>query len=74
MVCTVCKSMTVREVADKKEVEALRHDGETTNCDSCDKKFSVKRTGPPRKGAASQKVTVVNAEGKECMFIVPMKG
>ena len=65
MVCTVCKSMTMREVADKKEVELLRHDGETMNCDSSDEKFPVKRTGPPSKEPASQKVTVVNAEGKE---------
>ena len=73
LVCSECKSIAVKEVADEKEVEALCHDGGSIHCDSCDKKFTVKRTGPPGKGATSQKVTIVNAEGKECMFIVPMK-
>ena len=74
LVCSECKSITVKEVADDKEVEALCHDGGSMHCDSCKKKFTVKRTGPPGKGTTSQKVTIVNAEGKECMFIVPMKG
>ncbi len=73
LVCSECKSITVKEVADEKEVEALCHDGGSMHCDSCEKKFTVKRTGPPGKGTTSQKVTIVNAEGKECMFIVPMK-
>lgn len=73
LVCTECKSITVKEVADEKEVEALCHDGGSVHCDSCEKKLTVKRTGPPGKGATSQKVTIVNAEGKQCMFIVPMK-
>lgn len=73
LVCTECKSITVKEVADEKEVEALCHDGGPMHCDSCEKKFTVKRIGPPGKGTTSQKVTIVNAEGKECMFVVPMK-
>ena len=73
LVCTECKSITVKQVADEKEVEALCHDGGSMHCDSCRKKVTIKRTGPPGKGTTSQKVTIVNAEGKECMFIVPMK-
>ena len=74
LVCSECKSITVKEVADEKEVEALCHDGGSMHCDSCKKEFTVKRTGPPGKGTTSQKVTIVNAEGKECMFVVPLKG
>ncbi len=74
LVCTECKSVTVKEVADEKEVEALCHDGGSLHCDSCKKKFTVKHIGPPGKGADSPKMTIVNAEGKECMFIVTMKG
>ena len=74
LVCTECKSVTVKQVADEKEVEALCHDGGAIHCDACQNKYTIKRTGPPGKGATSQKVTIVNAEGKECMFIVPMKG
>lgn len=73
LVCSECKSITVKEVADEKEVEALCHDGGSMHCDSCEKKFTVKRIGPPGKGATSQKVTIVNADGKECMFVVPLK-
>jgi hypothetical protein len=74
LVCTECKSLTVKQVADDKEVEALCHDGGSVHCDSCKTKLTVKTAGPPGKGATSPKVTIVNAEGKECMFIVPMKG
>ena len=74
LVCSECKSITVKEVAEEKEVEELCHDGGSMHCDSCKKKLTIKRTGPPGKGITSQKVTIVNSEGKECMFIVPMKG
>jgi hypothetical protein len=68
-----CKSITVKEVADDKEVEALCHEGGTLHCDSCKKKVTIKRVGPPGKESITSKVTIVNAEGKECMFVVPMK-
>ncbi len=68
-----CKSITVKEVADEKEVEALCHDGGTMHCDACEKKVTIKHSGPPGKGATSSKVTYLNADGKECMFIVPIK-
>ena len=74
LVCTECKSVTVKQVADEKEVEALCHNGGTVHCDSCKKKFTIKHLGPPGKGTDSPKVTIVNAEGKECMFVVLMKG
>lgn len=73
LVCMECKSVTVKEVADDKEAEALCHDGGTLHCDSCKKKVTIKRSGPPGKGSTSTKVTYVNEEGKECMFLVPMK-
>jgi hypothetical protein len=73
LVCKECESVTVKEAADDQEAEKLCHDGGTVHCASCDKKLTVKRTGPPGKGGIGSKVTIVNAEGKECMFIVPMK-
>lgn len=72
LVCRECESVTIKEAADDQEAEKLCHDGGTVHCASCDKKFTVKRTGPPGKGATTTKVTIVNAEGKECMFIVPL--
>ena len=73
LVCMDCKSITVKEVADEKEVAALCHEGGTLHCDGCKKKVTTTHSGPPGKGTTSSKVTIVNAEGKECMFIVPMK-
>ena len=73
VVCKECDSVTVKTVADAAEVEALCHDGGSVHCDSCKAKHVIKRVGPPGKEALSSKVTIVNAEGKECMFIVPMK-
>lgn len=72
MVCKECESVTIKEVANAEEVEALCHDGGSLHCDSCEKKVTVKRIGPPGKGHTTSKVTIVNAEGKECMFIVPL--
>lgn len=72
VVCMDCKSVTVKEVADENEVAALCHEGGSMHCDSCKKKFTIKHVGPPGKGLDKSKVTIVNAEGKECMFIVPM--
>ena len=73
-VCMDCKSITVKEVADEKEVEALCHDGGSIHCDGCKKKATIRRVGPPGKETiVGTKVTYLNAEGKECMFIVPIK-
>lgn len=73
VVCMECKSITMKDVADEKEVEALCHEGGTMHCDGCKKKATIKHSGPPGKGSTTSKITMVNAEGKECMFIVPMK-
>ena len=73
VVCKECDSITVKKVADAAEVEALCHDGGSMHCDSCKKKHVIKRVGPPGKETITAKVVIVNAEGKECMFIVPMK-
>lgn len=73
VVCMECKSIAVKEAADEKEVEALCHDGGAMHCDSCKMKSTIKRTGPPGKGSAASKVTYMNEDGKECMFVVPVK-
>jgi len=74
LVCTKCKSITVKEVADEKEVAALCHNGGTVHCDSCKKDYTVKTLGPRSKGGSTvTEVTIVNAEGKTCMFVVPMQ-
>lgn len=73
VVCKECDSVTVKEVADEKEVEAMCHDGGSMHCPSCKKKFTVKSVGPRPGGPTVTKVTIVNAEGKECMFLVPLK-
>lgn len=73
LVCMECKSVAVKEVGDDKEVAALCHDGGSVHCASCDKKFTVKSVGPRPGGPVATKVTIVNAEGKECMFIAAVK-
>lgn len=73
LVCMECKSVTVKEVKDEKEVEALCHEGGTLHCDACKKKVTIRHSGPPGKGTTSKKITYVNEEGKECMFVVPVK-
>lgn len=73
LVCVECQSVTMKEVADDKEAEALCHEGGSVHCDSCKKKVTIKHSGPPGKGTTSKKVTYVNEEGKECMFLVPLK-
>ena len=73
LVCMECKSVTVKEVKDEKEVEALCHEGGTLHCDACKKKVTIKQSGPPGKGTTSKKVTYVNEKGEECMFVVPVK-
>lgn len=72
VVCMKCKSITTKEVADDKEVAALCHNGGTIHCDGCQKKLTIKHVGPPGKGPDKSEVTIVNAEGEQCMFIVPM--
>jgi hypothetical protein len=72
LVCKECESVTVKEAADDQEAEKLCHDGGTVHCDSCKKKATIKRVGPPGKESITSKITIVNAEGKECMFIVPL--
>ena len=75
VVCRECDSVTVKDVNDEKELEAMCHDGGSMHCPSCKKKYTVKSVGN-RPGATPgvTKVTIVNAEGKECMFVVPLKG
>ena len=71
-VCIECKSISVRKVSDDKEVAALTRNGEAMACDTCRKKFTVKRVGPPGKEVSGPKVSYVDAKGRECMFIVPI--
>ncbi|MGL4399198.1 MAG: hypothetical protein ACRCXD_04980 [Luteolibacter sp.] len=74
LVCMECKSVSVMEANDEKEVAALCHDGGSVHCDGCKKKFTVKSVGPRPGGPVSTKFTIVNADGKECMFVVPVTG
>lgn len=73
LVCMECKSITVKEVTDEKEAKALCHEGGSLHCDSCKMKMTIKHVGPPGKGTATSKVTIVNEKGEQCMFIVPIK-
>lgn len=73
LVCMECNSVTVKEVGDEKQVAALCHDGGAVHCPSCEKKFTVKSVGPRPGGSTVTKVTIVNADGKECIFIAPVK-
>ncbi len=72
LVCKECDAVTIKEVEKAEEVEALCHDGGAMHCASCEKKFTVKHMGPAGKGTTKGKMTIVNAEGKECMFVVPL--
>ena len=72
LVCKECDSVTIKEVATAEEVKALCHDGGAMHCGSCQKKFKVKHMGPAGKGTTKHEVTIVNAEGKECMFVVQL--
>lgn len=74
LVCMQCKSITVKEVTDEKQVQALCHNGGTVHCDACKQTATIKHAGPPGKGLDTAKLTYVNGEGKECMFVVPIKG
>lgn len=73
LVCMDCKSITVKEIADDKEAEKLCHEGGSVHCDACKKKVTIKHSGTPGKGTTSKKVTYVMEDGKECMFLVPIK-
>ena len=73
LVCTSCKSMTIETVKDAASLEALCHNGGKVHCSSCKEKATVEYFGPSGKGAPHQNIRYVNAEGKECMFVVPLK-
>lgn len=74
LVCKECDSVTIKEVTDEKEVEAMCKDGGSMHCPSCKMKVTVKATGHRAGEPTITKVTYVNAEGKECMVVVPLKG
>lgn len=72
LVCMECKTIDIKELASDEEAEALCHDGGTVHCDSCKREVKIKRSAGG-KGAVTVKVTYLNDEGKECMFLVPIK-
>ncbi len=72
LVCKECDSVTFKEVATAEEMKALCHDGGAMHCGSCEKKFTVKHMGPAGKGTTKTKMTIVNAEGRECMFVAQL--
>lgn len=41
LVCKECDTVTIKEVANAEEVEALCHDGGRLHCDSCQKKVTI---------------------------------
>ena len=73
LVCTDCKSVSVKEGGSEKDAQALCHHGGSIHCDSCKKKFIVKHVGPPGRGGDQGKMVIVNEKGKQCMFIAPLK-
>lgn len=74
LVCKDCETATVGEITDAADAEKLCHDGGTIHCDSCDKKVTIKRVGPPgKKHAAGVEVKYLNSEGEECMILIPLK-
>jgi len=73
LVCKECDTATVYELKEDSEAEALCHDGGSIHCESCKKKVTIKRTGPPSKKRISKEVKYLNAEGKECMVLIPLK-
>ena len=74
LVCNMCKSITFKEITKPEEVGELCHHGGAVHCPSCKKKAIVKYDGPIGKlMPTSTRVTYVNADGKECMHLVPLK-
>lgn len=74
LVCRMTDTVTIKEITDDKEAAALCHDGGSVHCNSCKKKYTIKSVGPrPDSSPESTKVTIVDADGKECMYIVPIK-
>lgn len=73
-VCLKCETATVHEAADDATGEKLCHDGGEFHCPSCKKTYKIKRVGPPGKTHISKvEVKYVNADGEECMFLIPLK-
>jgi|GEM_PF-1389226 len=72
-VCMECKSATVQTVENQAEVEKLCHDGGKVHCESCEKTYEIKRTGPPGKEHVHREVKYLNEKGEECMVVIPLK-
>ncbi len=74
LTCDVCHSVTAVEIKGHADVTALCHDGGRVHCGSCKKRAFVKVTNPSGKfGISGARVSYVNAEGYECMHLVPLK-
>lgn len=73
LVCLECRSVEIKEVESDDEGAKLCHDGGKLHCASCKKEVTIKQVGPAAKRGSVKRVTYVNAEGKECMFLVPLK-
>lgn len=73
-VCLKCQTATVQEATDDATGEKLCHDGGDIHCPSCKKTFKIKRVGPPGKTHISKvEVKYLNADGEECMVLIPLK-
>ena len=73
LVCTECKGITMGTIGSEKDAAELCHNGGKVHCDGCKKKVTIKTVGAPGKQFVTSKVTYLNSEGKECMFLVPLK-
>ena len=71
LVCKECDAVTIKEVANEKEVRGLCHEGGSVYCPACKKNYTIKNVGPRQGGAM---VAFVNDKGKSCMTVVPLKG
>ncbi len=69
VVCTMCKTVEIKEVAEGQTGAALTKEGGTMTCGGCKKEATIKRIGPPGK----KRPTYVNKGGQECMFVAPLK-
>lgn len=69
VVCTMCKTVEIKEVAEGESTAALTKEDGSMTCGGCKNKATVKRVGPPGK----KRLTYVNKDGQECMFVAPLK-
>ena len=68
VVCTMCQTVEVKQVAKGESGASLAKEGGTMTCAGCKNEATIKRVGPTGK----QRLSYVNKKGKECMFLAPL--